>query len=90
MTTLIKIGNSQGIRIPKALIEQAKLQDCEISLSVVENGLLLKPTRKLNKKVRENWDSPNLQHLAKKHNKELQDLSEAFSSSDTDAKEWEW
>lgn len=90
MTTLIKIGNSQGIRIPKALIEQAKLQDCEISLSVVENGLLLEPKRKLTKKVRTNWDSSNLQHLAKKHDKELQGLSEAFVSSDIDTKEWEW
>ncbi len=27
MTTLIKIGNSQGVRIPKAIIEQAHLID---------------------------------------------------------------
>lgn len=44
MTMLTKIGNSQGIRIPKPLIKQANLENVQIDLEVVENGLLLKPT----------------------------------------------
>lgn len=40
-TRLIQIGNSRGIRIPKPLIEQAKLGD-EVELRVVERGLLVK------------------------------------------------
>lgn len=90
MTTLIKIGNSQGIRIPKALIEQAKLQDCEIALSVVKNGLLLEPKKKLTKKVRENWDSQDLRVLAKKHDEYLQNLSDEFDANDIDTHDWEW
>ena len=43
MTTLIRIGNSQGIRIPKAIIEQAKLSDKELDLQVVDEGLLIRP-----------------------------------------------
>lgn len=38
MTELIQIGNSQGIRIPRPLIEQAKLQGKELSFEVLEGG----------------------------------------------------
>lgn len=41
MTTLIRIGNSQGLRIPKAIIEQAQLDEKELTLKVVEDGLLI-------------------------------------------------
>ena len=52
MAHLIKIGNSQGIRIPEALIQQAHLENQELTLQVVENGLLITPT----KKVRADWE----------------------------------
>lgn len=67
MTNLIKIGNSQGIRIPKVLIEQAGLQDKSLSLSVVENGLLIeaKATH------RQGWDTLELRKKAKTQEDEL-------------------
>lgn len=83
MTKIIQIGNSQGIRIPKSLIEQAKLQNCDIELSVVKNGLLLSPKQN---KVRENWDSESLRILAKKES--LQNLNTSYASEDY--KEWDW
>ncbi|MDH4275230.1 MAG: AbrB/MazE/SpoVT family DNA-binding domain-containing protein [Gammaproteobacteria bacterium] len=43
MAHLVKIGNSQGIRIPKLLIEQANLEGKELQLQVVEGGLLVSP-----------------------------------------------
>ena len=51
MTHLIKIGNSQGIRIPKPLIEQADLEGKDLQLQVVEGGLLITPK----KAAREGW-----------------------------------
>lgn len=51
MTHIIKIGNSQGIRIPKPLIEQADLAGKDLQLRVVEGGLLISPT----KPAREGW-----------------------------------
>ena len=39
-TNLIRIGNSRGIRIPKAFIEEAGLAD-EVQLRVVESGVLI-------------------------------------------------
>lgn len=46
MAHLIKIGNSQGIRIPQPLIKQANLQDNELEIQVVDNGLLITPIKK--------------------------------------------
>ena len=51
MTTLIRIGNSQGVRIPKAIIEQAQLEDKELQFRVVDEGLLIQPI----KKPRDGW-----------------------------------
>lgn len=42
MTKLVKIGNSQGVKIPKDLIKLANLSG-EIEFELKENGLLLKP-----------------------------------------------
>ena len=45
MTHLIKIGNSQGIRIPKPLVEQAQLEGKELKLKLVGEGLLIIPEK---------------------------------------------
>lgn len=51
MAHLVKIGNSQGIRIPKPLIQQAHLEGKELDIQVVNQGILVTPS----KKPRENW-----------------------------------
>ncbi|MDA8142089.1 MAG: AbrB/MazE/SpoVT family DNA-binding domain-containing protein [Desulfobacteraceae bacterium] len=51
MATLIKIGNSRGIRIPKAVIEQARLEDKQLEFKIIDDGLLIRPV----KKNREGW-----------------------------------
>lgn len=51
MAELIQIGNSKGVRIPKALIEQAGLEGSELELKVVRGGLLIRPV----KQPREGW-----------------------------------
>jgi len=51
MTHLVKIGNSQGIRIPKPLVEQAKLEGKELKLKLVSDGLLISPE----KRARQCW-----------------------------------
>jgi len=51
MTHLVKIGNSQGIRIPKPLVEQAQLEGKELKLQLVSDGLLITPE----KEARDGW-----------------------------------
>ena len=86
MTMLTKIGNSQGIRIPKALIKEAHLENVEIDLEVVENGLLLKPIKK---SARENWEEDIKQVLEKNKNKKDDALLEDFLN-DSDLEDYEW
>ena len=51
MAYLIKIGNSQGIRIPKPLIEQAQLEGKELKFKVLNGGLFVIPIQK----ARQGW-----------------------------------
>ncbi len=43
---MVKIGNSQGNCILNAFVEKLKLEDCELDLTLVEQGLLISPTLK--------------------------------------------
>ena len=65
---LIKIGNSQGIRIPKSLIQQAHLENTNLELEVLDNGLLIKPVNNIQ---RESWKKNIEQVLA--HHKNMKD-----------------
>ena len=60
MTHIVKIGNSQGIRIPKPLIEQADLEGKELKLQLVKNGLLITPE----KNARDGWEEIIEQSIA--------------------------
>ena len=86
MTMLTKIGNSQGIRIPKPLIQQAHLENVSLELEVLENGLLIKP---VNNTERDTWKE-NIKKVISNH-KGLQDegLLEDLLN-DNDLEEYEW
>ena len=60
MAHLVKIGNSQGIRIPKPLVEQAHLEGKELKLQLVKGGLLISPQTS----VRDGWMEAIEQSLA--------------------------
>ena len=51
MARIIKIGNSQGIRIPKPIIALANLENIELDFVVLDSGLLITP----DKKARVGW-----------------------------------
>ncbi len=51
MAKIIKIGNSQGIRIPKPIIELANLENIDLDFVVLDSGLLITP----DKKARVGW-----------------------------------
>ena len=52
MAQIIKIGNSQGIRIPKPIISLANLDNKELDFVVLDSGLLITSQ----KKARSGWD----------------------------------
>ncbi len=86
MTTLIKIGNSQGIRLPKTIIKQAHLESVNLEFEVVENGLLIKP---VNNVAREMWEE-NIKSVlsANKNKKDEALLGDLLNDSDLDDYEW--
>ena len=57
MAKIIKIGNSQGIRIPKPIIALANLEDIELDFVVLDSGLLITP----DKKARIGWENATKQ-----------------------------
>lgn len=69
MAHLIKIGNSQGIRIPKPLVEQAQLDGIELKLQLVDEGLLITPE----KVARQGWKEAIAQTITAKAHEEFDD-----------------
>ena len=47
MAQIIKIGNSQGIRIPKPIVSIANLENQELDFIVLNEGLLISPEKNL-------------------------------------------
>ncbi len=84
ITRIVKIGNSQGIRIPKILLDQTGLTD-EVELEVRKNQLIIRPTRK----VRQGWEEA-FRTMAEHKDDQLLDKEQLINQSDWDAEEWEW
>ncbi len=78
--SLIKIGNSKGIRIPKSIIEQCKLKD-EVELQVKGDSLVIKSPRK----PREGW-AESIKRSKTGKDELLLDLG----PSEWDLTEWTW
>jgi antitoxin MazE len=51
---IVQIGNSQGVRIPKALLEQLKFKKT-VEFEVLPEGLLLRPVEETAAKPRGGW-----------------------------------
>ncbi len=79
MSHLIQIGNSMGVRIPKPVIQEAGLADCEIKMQIVEEGVLLIPISN----PREGWEE-----VAKSQTKKEKICFEG--GNDFDDKDWKW
>jgi len=58
MAKIIKIGNSQGIRIPKPIVELANLENIELDFVVLDSGLLITPDQK----ARIGWENRDKQN----------------------------
>ena len=86
MSTLITIGNSQGIRIPKPIIKQAHLENRELELVIVEDGLLVKP---LEEHARVGWVNDIEQVYAHHKNKKDEALLVDLLN-DSDLEEYVW
>lgn len=80
-TRIVQIGNSKGIRVPKALLEQAQLPD-EIEIQAEHGRLIVRAAQG----PRAGWaDAAKAMHALGDDQ-----VLDATTSSKFDAKEWRW
>jgi antitoxin MazE len=82
-TRIIKIGNSQGIRIPKVLLEQSGLGE-EVELEVHAAQIVIRPVDR----PRLGWDEA-FRSMAEHEDDRLLD-EELTGQTDWDMTEWQW
>ena len=82
-TRVVRIGNSQGIRIPKALLEQTGLHG-EVEISAKDDSLIIRPVRR----PREGWAAAFQEMARRGDDAPLDDVAPSLSSWDED--DWEW
>jgi antitoxin MazE len=80
-TRLVRIGNSRGVRLPKAIIAQAGLTE-EVELGVRDGAVVIARTSQ----ARSGWAEAARQM----HQRDEDHLLEPPVSTLFDEKEWEW
>ncbi|MBI5549974.1 MAG: AbrB/MazE/SpoVT family DNA-binding domain-containing protein [Desulfobacterales bacterium] len=80
---VIKIGNSQGLRIPKPILEQTGITD-EVEIEVDKNQIIIRPV----KSAREGWDQAFKMMREKGDDAPL--IDDLSVSNSWDKGEWQW
>ena len=83
-TKIIRIGNSQGVRIPKPLLEQSGISE-EIEMVLRDNEIILRSSDI----TRKNWDR-SFEKMAEQRDDTLLDQGYIETPSDWDETEWTW
>jgi antitoxin MazE len=81
---VIKIGNSQGLRIPKPLLEQTGIMD-DVEIEIEKNRLIIRPVKNAR---REGWDKAFRMMAEKGDDGPL--IDEKNLSHSWDKEEWQW
>lgn len=82
-TRIVRIGNSQGVRIPKRLLEQAGIGD-RVELEVHDGQISIRPARH----VRAGWEEQFAAMAAAGDDRLLDGAQSTVTSWDQE--EWEW
>jgi len=83
-TRIVKIGNSQGVRIPKLLIDQAGLTE-EVALQIEDNRIIISSCNK----PRQGWEM-QFQRMAEIGDDQLIDDTTIPHLTIWDEDEWTW
>jgi len=82
-TRIVKIGNSQGIRIPKLLLERSNLAE-EVELEAEDNRIIISST----KQPRHDWERA-FREMAERGDDSLLD-GDLAAQTRWDEDEWQW
>lgn len=80
---IVKIGNSQGIRIPKPILEQTGILD-DVELEVDDNQIIIRPVAS----PRKGWESA-FKTMAENQDDQMIDGMDAIANEWDDEK-WQW
>ena len=80
-TQIIQIGNSQGVRIPKVLLEETGISG-DVELELVEDGILIRNIQK----PRAHWDE-GFRAMSENEDDELMDRE---LPTNFDKRDWQW
>jgi antitoxin MazE len=83
-TKIIRIGNSQGVRIPKPLIEESGITE-EIEMTLRDNEIVLRSAET----TRKDWEA-SFEKMSEHGDDALLDQKEIEKPSDWDEAEWTW
>ena len=78
--SIIKIGNSQGVRIPKPILDQCGF-DKEVELEVKNQELIVKAS----KSPRENWKASFMKMAENQDDRLIDSVNTEWENE-----EWEW
>lgn len=82
-TRIVRIGNSQGIRIPKLLLERSNLA-AEVELQALDNQIVIRSARE----PRQGWENA-FRSMAAQGDDELLDKN-LLAKTHWDGNEWQW
>jgi len=82
---IIRMGNSQGVRIPKPILEQLALGE-EVELSVRGDQLVIRP----GKRPRSGWEDQFKRMAGRGDDRLLDEDEEAVSLTKWDEDDWQW
>jgi antitoxin MazE len=79
---IIKIGNSQGLRIPKPVLDQTGIRD-DVEIEVEKDQIIIRPV----KNVRDGWDAAF--RIMREKNDDEPIIDDNISHL-WDEEEWKW
>ena len=80
-TQIIQIGNSQGVRLPKVLLEESRITG-DVELELHPDGILIRNAQK----PRSGWEEA-FKLMAENEDDEM---GNEAGSTNFDKKEWQW
>jgi len=84
LVSVIPIGNSRGVRLPKALLDQLGIQD-QVELEVANQSIILKPVKQ---GARQGWEQAFALMAAQDEDQLL--VAESSRDDAFEQEGWEW
>ena len=81
LVSLVQVGNSKGIRLPKAVLDQCHIED-KLDMEIADDSIILKPVKN---KPREKWAEKFAKMKEAGEDKLL-----IYDGLDLSDKDWEW